>query len=222
MTDKKVIQTSGKKVDRRVVRTKNSIKRGILELLGEKDIHQITITELAQKANINRKTFYSHYSTVLEPYLEISEEIVDKTFEIMTCCYETKDNNYIYDYIRQMHTILEGYEGFSHALLTVNDQALLRLLSQVKQDLEERWSNHVTAPSGALYSEFFLVFDFIFSGTIAIYRRKFLFGDQVSLDQVGMITRKIAETGMALFKYGVEITDIQKMIIPMDKSKSLG
>lgn len=46
------------KTDKRVIKTKHAIYKAFVELLNEKDINQITITDVAKRANINRKTFY--------------------------------------------------------------------------------------------------------------------------------------------------------------------
>ena len=34
--------------------------------MAEKDISQISVKELAQKADINRKTFYTHYNSIYD------------------------------------------------------------------------------------------------------------------------------------------------------------
>lgn len=60
-----------RETDRRVVRTKKAIKSALMRLLEEKDIYEITISELTRKAGINRRTFYTHYRSISE----ISEEI---------------------------------------------------------------------------------------------------------------------------------------------------
>ena len=44
------------------VKTRNLIRDTFAELLYEKkNINKITVTELVQRADINRSTFYSHY-----------------------------------------------------------------------------------------------------------------------------------------------------------------
>lgn len=50
------------KTDRRILRTKQSITKSFLELFSEKDFEQITINEIAERANVNRGTVYLHYS----------------------------------------------------------------------------------------------------------------------------------------------------------------
>ena len=59
--------------DRRVVRTKTALTRALFELLGEKEFSKISITELAQRADVDRKTFYLHYHCV--------EEILEAFYE---------------------------------------------------------------------------------------------------------------------------------------------
>ena len=61
--------------DRRVARTKAALTRALFELLGEKDFDKISITELAQRADVDRKTFYLHYRSV--------EEILEDFYEDM-------------------------------------------------------------------------------------------------------------------------------------------
>lgn len=47
---------SGVRMDRRCLKTQKAIKNALVELMSEKDISQITVKELAQRADINRKT----------------------------------------------------------------------------------------------------------------------------------------------------------------------
>lgn len=56
--------TDIKKTDRRVVRTRSAIREAFLELLSETSFDKITITALAKQADVDRKTFYTHYSSV--------------------------------------------------------------------------------------------------------------------------------------------------------------
>lgn len=76
--------------DPRVLRTKNSLKRGLLLLMNEKVFEEITIKEITQKANVNRATFYLHYKdkydllhqSMMEVFDDIQEgiKIIPKNF----------------------------------------------------------------------------------------------------------------------------------------------
>lgn len=63
--------------DKRVIRTKKAIKAALFKLLETKDLSVVTITELTQKANVNRRTFYTHYRNITDILNEIEEELVE-------------------------------------------------------------------------------------------------------------------------------------------------
>ena len=69
------------KVDRRVERTRNAIICAFKEMIIEKEFKDITIKELAERANINRKTFYLHYESMEEILFDLSIELTDQIFE---------------------------------------------------------------------------------------------------------------------------------------------
>ena len=70
---------SGVRMDRRCLKTQKAIKNALVELMSEKDISQITVKELAQRADINRKTFYTHYTSIYDVSGEIENEITGLT-----------------------------------------------------------------------------------------------------------------------------------------------
>jgi len=49
--------------DKRIVRSKMLLKQTFLSLLEKKKIKYITITEIVEKANYNRGTFYAHFES---------------------------------------------------------------------------------------------------------------------------------------------------------------
>ena len=65
------------KTDLRIVKSKKAIKDAFLMLIKEKGYNNITITEIADRALINRKTFYMHYETKQALYDEICNELID-------------------------------------------------------------------------------------------------------------------------------------------------
>lgn len=54
--------------------TKDLIRKEFINLLNIKPIHSVTVTELAKKCQIERKTFYYHYENLTELVKEIFEE----------------------------------------------------------------------------------------------------------------------------------------------------
>ena len=79
------MEAKGKKrPDRRHARTERRIREAFTELVMEKNVDKITIKELAERADIDRKTFYLHYSSVWDVLEEIQVEILEKVDGLMS------------------------------------------------------------------------------------------------------------------------------------------
>ena len=48
--------------DRRIMKTKRSLKSAMIAMLAAEDFEHISVTELCRAAEISRITFYSHYN----------------------------------------------------------------------------------------------------------------------------------------------------------------
>jgi AcrR family transcriptional regulator len=64
------------KNDLRVIRTKSGIKSAVKELIMELDASKITVQRITQKAMINRKTFYLHFSCIEALFDDLFQELV--------------------------------------------------------------------------------------------------------------------------------------------------
>ena len=71
-----VIDMSEKKTDRRTLKTRRAICDALAELLMEKSLNKVTVQEIADKANVNRVTFYKHYLDVYDLYDKVEQEIL--------------------------------------------------------------------------------------------------------------------------------------------------
>lgn len=64
-------------VDRRIIKTKKSIRVAFKELVQQKDMSAITISEITKAASITRSTFYMYYNTVEDVRSEIENDILN-------------------------------------------------------------------------------------------------------------------------------------------------
>jgi len=62
-------------LDRRVLKSKRALKEALLALMHKKSFKEITITDIVQKADLNRGTFYKHYTYKEDLLNEIIEDI---------------------------------------------------------------------------------------------------------------------------------------------------
>ena len=63
-------------MDLRVKKTKRAIRSAFYELIKEKPLEKITVTEIAARAEINKATFYAHYETVYDLVDQLEQEAV--------------------------------------------------------------------------------------------------------------------------------------------------
>lgn len=62
--------------DRRVRKTQKALQLALAELMLTKDLRGITVQELADKADIHRATFYSHYHDVYDLYEQLEQSVI--------------------------------------------------------------------------------------------------------------------------------------------------
>ncbi len=96
------------KVDRRILKSQEAIKKAILELMSEKNFDQITIQDISDRANVSRKTIYLHYADKFDLLDKLIEEYIHKLREVSetACelewkpatriCFEYLESNYLF------------------------------------------------------------------------------------------------------------------------------
>lgn len=93
--------------NQRIRLTKKMLKDALIVLLENKNINEITITELCKKAQINRVTFYKYYNIPNDVLKEIKDEMFDSMNQIISN-YQ-KDNSHLIsalEYLKDNRNIL--------------------------------------------------------------------------------------------------------------------
>lgn len=72
---------AGVKGNRRILYTRKIIKESLLELLKNKKIHQVTVTDICKNANINRGTFYTHYKDAYDLLQSMEDELFNQMLQ---------------------------------------------------------------------------------------------------------------------------------------------
>ncbi|MFB7139377.1 TetR/AcrR family transcriptional regulator [Gottfriedia sp. NPDC056225] len=71
------------KVDPRIIRTRQLIKDAFIDLLQEMDLNKITVNRIAERATVNRVTFYLHYRDIQDMMENMALEMGEKLGQIM-------------------------------------------------------------------------------------------------------------------------------------------
>lgn len=136
--------------DKRVIRTKKSIKNALFKIMESKDISSITISELTNEANVNRRTFYTHYRNITDILDEVEGELVT-ALKALGDKYDPNDfEKSTYNlFIGLDKLISEDFDYYFH-LVRVDMRGMLmsRLKTVIKSTAEDILS-HITKTKGS-------------------------------------------------------------------------
>ncbi len=158
---------SNEKDDRRVRYTKMVLKESFIKLLTQKDISQITIKEICEDADINRATFYAHYSDQYDLMRKMENELMENVaLHLAAYTQNDKDVDHIgmveeiFDYIKENAELCKlllserGDLNFQKRVMSlVNDKYISDLTSSgviAKEDAEYVHAFIITGCVGAI------------------------------------------------------------------------
>ncbi|MGN0438384.1 MAG: TetR/AcrR family transcriptional regulator [Lachnospiraceae bacterium] len=108
--DLQQFNTSEPNIDRRKRKTRIAIENALLDLMQYKPLNAITISELAQAADINRKTFYNNYNSVDDVIKGINEKLSQHIFNALPEKITINNEIEIYHLLLNFTTALEPHK----------------------------------------------------------------------------------------------------------------
>ena len=177
-----------KPTDRRVLRTKKNIRQAFLHLLSEKSLSQITVKELSDLADINRKTFYMYYSNIEDIFAELEDELVLKLVHVFEKELFQKEMFNSYSFFENLnHTIQEDIDLYR--ILNHSD-LLPHLIQRAKNALIEVFFRKYNISADSDNERYILYVEYAASGILSMYTKWFSRVFHMSLEE---LTRTAAE-----------------------------
>lgn len=189
--------TAEKKVDRRVSRTKSNIRKALLELLEEKNMHDITISELSERADINRKTFYSHYTDIQAIFNEIESELEAKLLSILKnpSLFDDGFDAYMLFY-KLNEAISDDIDMYSRLLKAASKGSVLL---HVKECIRYTITDFYRSNSDKLSLDFEMYSEYISSGLAAMYIKWFFMEERPPISEMARLAGDIVFGGLKSF-----------------------
>lgn len=72
--------------DTRIKVTRLLLNEALIEILGDKPIHKVTVKEICEKADMNRSTYYAHYDNPYDQFQKIKDEFIEKGNRYIGTC----------------------------------------------------------------------------------------------------------------------------------------
>ncbi|MBP1544597.1 MAG: TetR/AcrR family transcriptional regulator [Oscillospiraceae bacterium] len=182
--------------DLRIVKTRSIIKNALIELMAEKGVSDITITELSTRALINRKTFYRHYSSVSAVVSEIENEILSEFADTLkssnTSCLD------VVGVVADITALVERRREYFAKMLKLNPDlfSMGRIKAMLRRAVEVSLKNSMELHNERTLSA---ISQFMVSGVLALYSEWFDNGCSGSLDHVTDIAKRFITDGLKGF-----------------------
>ena len=159
-------------------RTRRKIQSAFAELLAEHGaINNISVTDLAERAEITRGTFYNYYNNIHEVVVELQNEIEKRLFGGHTIATIGDIERYIDD----AFLFLKQQESIYRELITSN--ASVSFLEQFENEMSQSVLA-VMHKNGINGKETDLDLLLLTSGAIAIVRKYYQGKTQLTLDEI--------------------------------------
>lgn len=152
-----------RKPDRRVRRTRALLRQGLAQLMGEKSVNEVTVTELVELVDINRSTFYLHYRDIPHMLECVEQELYDEIFHAMESTFTGRFEGSNLDFLEDVFAILfanrdicaallgpRGDIGFLHRIEEMLSQYILTPLQRTQPDVAYRYTFCVAGGMGLI------------------------------------------------------------------------
>ncbi len=165
------------KDDRRCRKTTFAIKSTLLAIMKEKPVAKISISELTERADVNRKTFYNHYADIDSVLRDLENEFLQRLFALI-------DQNNIWNslenpapFFDKLFLEIQNDQPFFKLLIESGEH--VHLVFNFRTRLRDMWGEQLQGRSDIDPRLLMYFMDFIASGTVSILEAWIGNADQV-------------------------------------------
>ncbi len=153
---------------RSALRSKRLIREAYVSLMQEKDAEKISVSDIVRKADLNRGTFYAHYSSPNSVRDEISDEIVEKISDILQ---DFNFTHFLQDpspFLKKVEDVLSENLKFYKEIICYT--LSIDFISKVKKNLIDRIASDSSIPDFVRSTQqFSIALDLFAGGIISMY-----------------------------------------------------
>lgn len=179
------------KMDRRVRKTKAQLKEGLARLMQKKSINEITVKELVDEVDINRSTFYLHYTDIYQMLQKIEEDAMEDIMQVMKDYPIDPGKDGAFPFMVKFFTILGDNRDLCLALLGANGD--MAFVQRIEDLLAGTFLNYL--PKEILKDELNVKFIYAYcvNGCIGLIKSWLTESAQCSPEYMATLTYKLVE-----------------------------
>ena len=180
------------KVDRRVRKTRAQLRAGLARLMQKKSIKEITVKELVDEVDINRSTFYLHYSDIYQMLESIENELMDEIAQaIEEYPLDSVENGNSYPLIERIFTILDDNKDICIALMGSNGDMVF--LGRIEKMVAETVLKQLAGKLAADNRDVEYAYAFCLNGCVGMIKAWLSSDDQESTKHMAELTYRMIE-----------------------------
>ena len=154
-------------------RSRLLIRQAYTELLKEKDLNKITVSDIVKRADINRGTFYAHYPDVRGVTEEIENEFIEEMLNILA---EFQYENFFKNptpLLLRISRFLEKDEEFYKVLIRSNNSEIF--LEKLKKIFSDHMLSNTDIPEDLKSTKTVkLRISYFAGGIVNVYKQWFM------------------------------------------------
>ena len=177
---------------RSAIRSRRMIREAYTQLLKEKDLSKITVTDIVTRADLNRATFYAHYPDVRGVTEEIENEIIAKMLDVLEeFCYTSFFRNPA-PLLLKLSRYLEEDADFYRTLVRANGSEIF--MEKLKKAFTSYMLNSSDIPEDMRHSKMVSLRVCYFAGGIVNLYKQWFRGDlDCSLNDIAMEVSRLLQ-----------------------------
>lgn len=190
-------EPSHRKRDKRAPATKRAIHNAFVQLVGEKNFNDITIKNIAERAGINRKTFYYYYAGIHSLIEEIENGFANSLTKLMENVEYPRGSNRIEILLRKItEAISLDVDFYYHLMRAEHDNSIVFKLTEiVKKNVKNQLVSYYVIDAETVD----FIADFCTAGMFEVYRLRFTSGKELRLDELADKIEKLLLSGLRSF-----------------------
>lgn len=183
-----------KPVDRRVIKTKKAIRIAFAKLLSEKNINDITVSDIAELANINRKTFYNYYSGIYMVIDEIENDIVTSFSSVLgeISFREAIDNPYVI--FEKLTSIINTDMDFYGHFFSMSNN--INIIAKIVKLMKDKTKSAMIAQTNADEKTAETALTYALYGMLAVFHNWFNSDRKQSIEEISKLISVICFNGL--------------------------
>lgn len=183
-------------VDRRIRKSKRAIRQALIKLLSQKNLNEITITEIAESADINRRTFYNYYDTPDQVIEEIENDIVCSFDEILLDIDLKENLKHPMKIFETLTNIIQEDFEFYSDLMQAQKVAGTNLIRKISETLKYQLKANLPVETFKDKFTMELSINYVTAGMLEVYKEWLLNPKKISFEKLSKELSTIIFSGL--------------------------